>query len=261
MVNPTGKNDLEGIHTLYKSKSDGNFLYMSQEIVPMKFTKFEKVVPIDSSKIVNVFHQEKIQFDEESQNEKKRIPLHVQIMNLFTSNISLNSEGTQIKYTIYYNVPKLVSLVQYFYYYKEDALKIFSCFFKIGCLLQELAKIVELKLSLLNIYLNEKEEIVIIMLPRSFINDEIRIDNENPNLLLLPPPERQEEMRLDKFYSFLLGICMLRAMEDEKFKKAFKIIVKNNYQLQVDYTLELLKLISESKRKNLFNEKLKLIIK
>ena len=56
---------------------------------------------------------------------------------------------------------------------------------------------------------------------------------------IIIPPKRQDEIEVETYYSFLLGMCIVRAMEADMFKKAVKYLNKNSSQTSINYHLKL----------------------
>ena len=191
------ENNSGKIFTLFKDSRAGTVELMCEETKYMKLTKFVKEVHLDSIETCDrLVERKKNEFKEEIENNCRAIPPHPQILNLMAYDIALIKEEMKIIYSIYYNEPVLIPLAQYFYKNKDSPSSIMNCFFKIGSLFQELSEIVMLKLSLLNIYVNEKEEIVLILPPFPFFHDENNIDSKEPNISVMLPPENQDEMTL-----------------------------------------------------------------
>ena len=249
------------IFTILKDQKNQIREIMCEEDRFMKLTKFEKEIHVDPNQMDNVYEKKKNEFIEEIQNDKNIIPSLPQVLPLIEYDILLNKEESKIKYIIYYNETNLIPLAQYFYINKDSYSAIINCLYKIGTLFKELSERTILKLSLQNIYVNGKDEIVLILPPFSFFNDENNFDFNDFNLSIIIPPESQESIVSEKYYSFLFGICMLRVLENNLFKKAIKFLFKNNYQLQMNNTSDLLQLYAKSSRKHLFSDKLKSLIK
>ena len=245
------------IFTVLKDGETGLVKMMCDENRCMKVTKFVKEINVNSIEnddfLIKRKHNE---FNEEIKSWFKDKPSHPQILNPLTYDFYFDKEEEKLVYIIYYNEQKLLSLAQYFYIYKDSNSKIIDCFYKIGCLLKELSEIAMLKLSFLNIYVNDKEEIVLIVPPFSFFQNERMKDEKDPNLTTILPPEPEEKMTPDKYYSFLFGICMVRAMGNKMFKSTIKKLSQNSSNIYMDPTLDFAKYIALPNMKEIFSNNL-----
>ena len=240
------KKDFIQKYTIFKGRERKIIIILIQNVRDSAFSCLQKTVYI-SKELSDGFNKNmELELEREIKNESHILPPHPQILPLLKYEIIFKKNKNMIKINLFYNLTNYIPFNQYIYRNSLDSNKIQMCFCKIGNLLYELSQICILKFSFFNLFLDNQDNIFLILPPFSFFNQSSEFDDSNENVFTIIPPELEESIVPEKFYSYLLGAFMLLALEKKFFFKVIKNLKDSNIKEK------LIQLINSNSNKRMY---------